>query len=225
VDVGHFAQARAPQSDPEDQRSLQHPRLGFFGVIDERMDLELLAGVAAARPNWSLVLLGPVVKVAEEHLPRAANIHYLGCKSYQELPSYVSGWDVALLPFARNEATEFISPTKTPEYLAAGLPVVSTSIRDVVKPYLAAGLVRIADSVSDFVSACEASLAESPGPRLARGDEFLSHLSWDITYAAMAKHVDRAVAQAELTRSGSRLKSAVLDTGSEFAASTNTAGE
>src|SRR3954469_17485531 len=152
VDVPHFMQARVPQGEPEDQKILPHPRLGFYGVIDERMDLELLAGVAAARPGWTIVLLGPVVKVEEGSLPRAANIHYLASKSYAALPSYAAGWDVALLPFARNESTEFISPTKTPEYLAAGLPVVSTSIRDVVRPYQALGLVRIADTVSDFVA-------------------------------------------------------------------------
>ena len=193
VDVPHFARARAPQRDPEDQQWLMHPRLGFFGVIDERMDLELLAGVAAARLDWNFVLLGPVVKIDEQRLPRAANIHYLGGKSYQELPNYVSGWDVALLPFARNEATEFISPTKTPEYLAAGLPVVSTSIRDVVRPYEALGLVRVADSVWDFVEACDAALAEAPGPRTARADKFLSNLSWDRTWSEMAAHVDQVV--------------------------------
>ena len=154
VDVSHFAKARAPQEEPEDQAWIARPKLGFFGVIDERMDLELLRGVAEARPGWNLVLLGPVVKVDEEDLPRASNIHYLGGKSYAELPKYIAGWSVALLPFARNESTRFISPTKTPEYLAAGVPVVSTSIRDVVRPYETLGLVRIADSVSAFVDAC-----------------------------------------------------------------------
>ncbi|HET9954038.1 MAG TPA: glycosyltransferase, partial [Polyangiaceae bacterium] len=135
VDVAHFAKARVPQTEPADQASIPGPRLGFFGVVDERMDLELLAGVAAAQPDWHLVILGPVVKIDPAELPRAANIHYLGGKDYSQLPSYIAGWDVALLPFARNESTEFISPTKTPEYLAAGKPVVSTTIRDVVRPY------------------------------------------------------------------------------------------
>jgi UDP-galactopyranose mutase len=193
VDVPHFAQARAPQEEPEDQRSLLHPRLGFYGVIDERMDLELLAGLSAARPEWSFVLLGPVVKIDPESLPRAANIHYLGSKSYAELPRYASGWDVALLPFARNESTEFISPTKTPEYLAAGLPVVSTSIRDVVRPYQELGLVNIADTCVDFVAACEAALSAAAGPRLARADEFLSQLSWDRTWQEMSVLVEQAV--------------------------------
>jgi len=193
VDVPHFARARAPQAEPEDQRILTRPRLGFYGVIDERMDLELIAGAAAARPNWNFVLVGPVVKIESSSLPRAANIHYLGGKTYSELPSYAAGWDVALLPFARNESTRFISPTKTPEYLAAGLPVVSTSIRDVREPYEKLGLVRIADSVSDFVRACDAALAGPSGPRLAAADAFLAQLSWDETWSQMSQLVERAV--------------------------------
>jgi len=193
VDVPHFAQAREPQRDPEDQAFLTRPRLGFYGVIDERMDLELIAGTAAARPTWNFILLGPVVKIESSSLPRAANIHYLGGKSYSELPSYASGWDVALLPFARNESTRFISPTKTPEYLAAGLPVVSTSIRDVREPYEKLGLVRIADSVSEFVAACDAALAAPIGPQLAAADAFLAQLSWDETWSQMSLHVERAV--------------------------------
>ena len=193
VDVPHFARARAPQPEPEDQRFLTRPRLGFYGVIDERMDLELIAGAAAARPSWNFVLVGPVVKIESSSLPRAANIHYLGGKTYHELPSYAAGWDVALLPFARNESTRFISPTKTPEYLAAGLPVVSTSIRDVREPYEKLGLVSIADSVSDFVQACDAALVEPSGPRLAAADAFLAQLSWDETWSQMSQLVERAV--------------------------------
>src|SRR5205814_4717049 len=102
-------------------------RLGYFGVIDERMDYDLLREIAATRAPWQIILLGPTAKIDPAILPRAANIHYLGPKPYAVLPEYVAGWDVALMPFARNEATRFISPTKTPEYLAAGKPVVSTS--------------------------------------------------------------------------------------------------
>ena len=193
VDVPHFAKARAPQTEPDDQRPLARPRLGFYGVIDERMDLELLAAVAAARPEWAFVMLGPVVKIDAASLPQAANIHYLGSKSYADLPRYASGWDVALLPFARNASTEFISPTKTPEYLAAGLPVVSTSIRDVVRPYQALELVYIADTAADFVAACEAALAEPARGRLARADEFLSQLSWDRTWQEMSLLVELAL--------------------------------
>jgi UDP-galactopyranose mutase len=190
VDVAHFAEARSPQPEPEDQKTISGPRLGFFGVIDERMDLELLAGVAAARPSWQLVLLGPVLKIEEADLPRLPNIHYLGAKTYAELPRYIASWDVALLPFARNEATRFISPTKTPEYLAAGKPVVSTSIADVVTPYQTLGLVRIADTVPDFVKACEEAMVEG---RSQSADAFLSELSWDKTWHEMEALVQQAV--------------------------------
>ena len=182
VDVAHFAQARTVSEDPADQALIPHPRLGFFGVIDERMDIELLDGVAAARPDWHLVMLGPVVKIDPAHLPRRSNIHYLGSKRYEELPAYLAGWDVALLPFARNEATRFISPTKTPEYMAAARPVVSTSIRDVVRPYGQLGLVRIADSVPAFVEACAAAMNEDPAARIRQADAFLRQTSWDGTW-------------------------------------------
>jgi UDP-galactopyranose mutase len=190
VDVDHFAAARRIRTDPADQASIPHPRLGFFGVIDERMDLDLLAGVANARPDWQLVILGPVVKIDPATLPALPNIHYLGSKTYQQLPGYIAGWDVALLPFARNEATRFISPTKTPEYMAAGKPVVSTSIRDVVRPYGQQGLVRIADTVDDFVAACEAAMEEDAAARLRSHDVFLRQTSWDGTWTRMRHLVD-----------------------------------
>jgi glycosyltransferase involved in cell wall biosynthesis len=193
VDVEHFAAARQMTVDPADQAPLARPRLGFFGVIDERMDIDLIAGVAAARPAWQIVLLGPVVKVDPTVLPRRPNIRYLGPKSYAELPGYIAGWDVALLPFARNDATRYISPTKTPEYLAAGKPVVSTSIRDVVRPYGQSGLVRIADDVDAFVRACEAALAEDASARMRDADAFLRQTSWDGTWARMRNLVEAAL--------------------------------
>ncbi|WP_420595423.1 glycosyltransferase family 1 protein [Deinococcus sp.] len=189
VEKGHFAQARADLPDPADQAELSRPRLGFYGVIDERFDTELLAELARRRPEWDFVLLGPVVKLEESELPRAENIHYLGMKSYAELPAYLAHWDAALLLFARNAATEFISPTKTPEYLAAGVPVVSTSIRDVVRPYGEQQLVRIADSAADFEVACAAALSErhqlAGEERQARADAYLSGLSWEQTWNEM----------------------------------------
>jgi UDP-galactopyranose mutase len=193
VDVDHFAQARRITTDPDDQAPIARPRLGFFGVIDERMDIELLAGVASSRPDWHLVMLGPVVKIDPATLPRPANIHYLGPKPYGELPAYIAGWDVALMPFARNEATRFISPTKTPEYMAAGKPVVSTSIRDVVRPYGQQGLVRIADTVDAFVEACEAAMAEDATARMREADAFLRQTSWDGTWARMRGLVEAAL--------------------------------
>ena len=182
VDVAHFGRARSIAADPRDQAGIPHPRLGFFGVIDERLDIALVDGVAAARPDWHLVMIGPVVKIDPASLPRRPNIHYLGSKSYGELPHYLAGWDVALLPFARNEATRFISPTKTPEYMAAGKPVVSTSIHDVVRPYGEQGLVRIADDVPAFIDACLAAMTEDVHERVTAADAFLRQTSWDGTW-------------------------------------------
>lgn len=193
IDVQHFAQARGITADPADQINIPHPRLGFFGVIDERMNLELLDGIAEARPDWQLVMIGPVVKIDPADLPQRSNIHYLGSKKYQELPAYLAGWDVALLPFALNESTRFISPTKTPEYLAAGKPVVSTSIRDVVRPYGESGLVQIADTVTGFVAAIETALQEDSATRLREVDNFLAHTSWDRTWRRMAELIEDVV--------------------------------
>jgi UDP-galactopyranose mutase len=189
VDRAHFAKARARQFEPADQEDLPRPRLGFYGVIDERFDTELLDQVAVLRPGWQFVMVGPVVKIDECDLPRRANIHYLGSKSYAELPAYLSGWDVALMPFAMNESTQFISPTKTPEYLAGGRPVVSTPIKDVVRHYGQLEGVKIAASAEEFVEACEAALELSRNPEsgwLAEADVTLSATSWDTTQARMA---------------------------------------
>jgi UDP-galactopyranose mutase len=192
VDVAHFRQARTIQHDVADQARIPHPRIGYFGVIDERMDYDLLRSVAAARPESQLVLIGPTAKVDPAALPKAPNIHYLGARKYAELPSYIAGWDVAMLPFARNDATRFISPTKTPEYLAAGKPVVSTSIRDVVRPYGERGLARIADAPDAFIAAIEAALTENGDERRRRADAFLADLSWDRTWAGMRQLVVEA---------------------------------
>jgi UDP-galactopyranose mutase len=193
VDAAHFRRARSPQHDPPEQAPIPRPRLGFFGVIDERMDLDLVRDLAARRPDWHFVFLGPVVKISSSALPAGPNLHYLGPKAYDDLPSYLAGWDVALLPFAMNEATRFISPTKTPEYLAAGCPVVSTPIRDVVRPYGQQGLARIAGTPQAFAAAIEESLEEDRGARLARVDAFLSQMSWDLTWARMSQLVDAFV--------------------------------
>jgi UDP-galactopyranose mutase len=189
VDRAHFAKARARQFDPADQEDLPRPRLGFYGVIDERFDTELLAKAAEMRPGWSFVMVGPVVKIAPEDLPKRHNIHYLGGKTYDQLPCYLSGWDVALMPFAMNESTQFISPTKTPEYLAGGRPVVSTPIKDVVRHYGELEGVKIASTPEEFVEACEQALELSRTPEggwLAEADLMLSASSWDTTQARMA---------------------------------------
>jgi UDP-galactopyranose mutase len=138
-------------------------------------------------------MIGPVVKISDEDLPRRVNIHYLGGKNYQELPAYMAGWDVALMPFALNESTRFISPTKTPEYLAAGKPVVSTPIQDVVRPYGEMNLVYIASTAEEFVAACEKALNENQTEKLTRVDEFLAQNSWDKTWSQMATLINDVV--------------------------------
>lgn len=196
IDRAHFGKARTIDFDPEDQRGIPHPRLGFFGVIDERFDTELLDALAKERPSWHFVMIGPVVKIDPGSLPKRPNIHYLGTKKYDELPTYIAHWDIALLLFARNDSTRFISPTKTPEYLAAGKPVISTSIRDVVRPYGQLGLARIADSPTDFIRSAEEILTESPKNKtywLAKVDNFLAEMSWDKTWQQMADLINRAV--------------------------------
>lgn len=194
VDVTHFARARSSCVEPEDQVAVPHPRLGYAGVIDERMDLELIAKVAEERRDWHLVLLGPVAKIDPASLPRASNIHYLGMKTYAELPDYLAGWKIGMLPFALNASTKFISPTKTPEYLAAGLRVVSTPIHDVISPYGDLGLVSIADGPREFVRAAKCIL-ESPCSTEMRMtiDAFLSKSSWDQTWSDMNQLIENRI--------------------------------
>jgi UDP-galactopyranose mutase len=214
VDIHHFGRARQPQVDPFDQASLPHPRIGFFGVLDERLDRDLLRQAAALRPGWQWILVGPVVKIAPETLPRAANIHYRGMRPYDELPDYLAHWDLTMIPFARNAATRFISPTKTLEYLAAGKPVISTSIADVVRPFGEQGLVRIADEAASFVAAAgellEASATDTR-ERLRRTDEALSRTSWDTTWGQMSAILGAALAETERSPGISRAAAPQLD--------------
>jgi UDP-galactopyranose mutase len=197
VDRAHFAQARKDTQEPADVADLPHPRLGFYGVIDERMDLDMLAALADARPQWSIVMVGPVVKISDADLPRRPNIHYVGGKTYAELPHYLGSWDVALMPFAINESTRFISPTKTPEYLAGGRPVVSTPIVDVVRHYGDLEGVKVASTADQFITACDEAMvlaADKGGAWLTEVDEALSELSWDQTQIRMSALIDKAVA-------------------------------
>jgi UDP-galactopyranose mutase len=195
VDTDHFQTARTTLADPSDQAGISHPRLGYCGVIDERLDLDLIRTIAAARPNYSFVFLGPIAKISHADLPKAANIHYLGQKNYADLPSYLSGWQAALMPFALNEATRFISPTKTPEYLAAGRPVVSTRIADVVRTYGDTRGVFLADERDDFARCCDDALvlAGSGEPWLEQVDALLAGSSWDATFEGMANIIEQAV--------------------------------
>ena len=190
IEVEHFKKAREITTSPADQLTSSRPKLGFYGVIDERFDIDLIKGIAEAHSDWDIILIGPVVKIDPATLPQNKNIHYLGSKTYQELPYYVATWNVALIPFLLNESTRFISPTKTPEYLAAGLPVISTAIKDVVDPYGISGLVHIDTTAEDFIAAAEQELALSDDSKeawLVKVDSYLSQNSWNKTYQAMLK--------------------------------------
>lgn len=196
IDKDHFHQARFDLKPPLDQADIEGFKLGFYGVIDERFDLDLIKRIAEKRPDWQIVLLGPVVKIDPDTLPQNPNIHYLGQKTYQELPQYLSGWDVALIPFAINESTLYISPTKTPEYLAAGKPVVSTPIRDVIMPYGAKNMVHIASDAQGFISAIENMFKnQSQQEWLEAVDHFLKDISWDISQEFMEKQMSIAVSE------------------------------
>lgn len=191
IDKHHFGKARKIKEDPDDQKHIPHPRFGFFGVIDERFDIDLIDAVAKEKPDWHFVLLGPIVKIDPASLPKYSNVHYLGGKKYDELPNYIAGWDVAMVAFAMNESTRFISPTKTPEYLAAGKPVISTPIRDVVRPYGDNKLVHIVNNAQEFIQAAEEELNKKRKTSwLKKVDDFLLYNSWDRTWGQMIRHIE-----------------------------------
>ncbi|MGI4806522.1 MAG: glycosyltransferase [Janthinobacterium lividum] len=190
VDVAHFGRARVLDNDPLDQAGIARPRIGYFGVIDERMDLALLDAIARQRPDWQFVMVGPVTKIDPASLPGHANIHWLGLRQYQDLPLYLSGWDAGLMPFAMNEATRFISPTKTPEFLAAGVPVVSTPVIDVIRDWGRDGLVGIASDADATVAALERAMLRAREPWLAQVDQRLARISWDVSWKAMQDLID-----------------------------------
>lgn len=188
VDKRHFMRAREVQHDPIDQAEIPHPRIGFFGVLDERLDIALLKATALLLPDWHFIMIGPTVKIDPQDLPVANNIHYLGGKTYDQLPSYLAGWDIAFIPFAQNESTRYISPTKTPEFLAGGRPVIATPIVDIVQPYGEAGLVAIA-ATPEEVAAAVTSISNNKDEkaRLTRVDDFLKDNSWENTFYQMYK--------------------------------------
>jgi len=194
VDLEHFHQARRGIVEPVDQARIGRPRLGFSGAIDERLDWELLAAIAESRPDWQIVMIGPVVEIDPAKLPRRQNIHYLGDRSYKDLPAYFSGWDVAVTPFARNEATRFLSLAETSDYLAAGVPTVSTSIGDVELLYGRRGLVKIADAAGEFIAAVERLMNRRVDydydAWLDRVDETLASSAWDETWARIMNLID-----------------------------------
>lgn len=200
VDVEHFRQGRLHAEDPRDQVRIPGPRIGFYGVIDERMDYVLLEQVARRKPEWHFVMVGPVAPGSQYALPRLPNIHWLGSKNYDELPAYLAGWDLTIVPYAHNEATRYLNPTKIPEYLAAGKPVIATPITDVLRLYGRNGLVSVAGTPEEFIRVAGAELEVSDHSEwLDQVDEWLSHQSWDKTFQRMMYHLTRRLKEKERT--------------------------
>ncbi|WP_170135347.1 glycosyltransferase [Nannocystis exedens] len=196
VDAAHFTRARAGGLDPADQREIPHPRLGFYGALDRDVDLDLLVAIADLRTDFHIVLIDHESGPDRPRLPARPNIHELGPKPYAELPAYLAGWDVALLPFSREAAAHGVKPSQTLECLAAGKPVVATPLRDLINPYAIQGLVSIADEPEDFVIAVECELHRADRRRwLQRVDTCLRGSSWDDTWGVMEAVLARLVAQ------------------------------
>ena len=191
VDREHYAERRSAP-EPLDQASIARPRAGYLGVIDERIDLDLLDTVARGLPDIQFVLLGPTAKVDPRSIPQRSNIWRIDAKPYDALPDYLHGWSCGLMPFARNRATRYISPTKTLEYLAAGLPVVSTPIRDVVDPFGRLGIVDIATTPRMFADAVRTAVSTTPSrARRDRTERILRARSWDGIWRSMIEVLDQ----------------------------------
>ena len=207
IDKAHFSSG-TKHSDPADQKDIPHNRVGFFGVIDERMDIKLLKELAERMTDTHFIVVGPVVKIDPAELPVADNIHYLGPKKYAELPDYLANWDVAFMPFAINDSTKFISPTKTPEFLAAGIPVVSSPITDVVHPYGDEGLVFIARSSEEFEKAIYNALEIKDNSEWkGKVEDMLMYNSWDLTWNKMREKIMGAINKRQHTEEeGLRIK-------------------
>jgi glycosyltransferase involved in cell wall biosynthesis len=192
VDARHFGTARLDDTEvPKDVAGLPHPVFGYFGVIDERLDYGLIAAVAAARPDGTVLMVGPLAKVDPRELPKAPNIHWLGQRAYADLPRYVKAFDVCLMPFELNDATQFINPTKTLEYMAAGKPIVSTAIADVVRNF--APIVRVATGSDDFVRAVLDAAAEPDDSIIAAGLKKASGSTWEAIVDRMREIVAAAI--------------------------------
>lgn len=191
VDARHFARALLDETpEADDQKCLRRPILGYFGVIDERMDLDVLTAMAQSHPEWTIVLLGPIVKIKPENLPRFKNLHYLGQRRYESLPAYIKGWDVALIPFAMNDATRFISPTKVLEYMAAELPIVSAPIHDLQQ---FRSTILFGATPTEFVTQCERALMASESTKKSWATEMRTIVrwtSWDETARRMLFFID-----------------------------------
>ena len=192
VEAAHFA-STTKALPPEELAHQQRPILGYYGVIDERLDLDLLAEIADLRPDWTIALIGPVTKIDETTIPVRSNIVRFGQQAYDDLPAFLACFDVALMPFARNEATRAISPTKTLEYLAGGKPVVSTPITDVIALY--GDAVEIAATGREFVAAAETVLtrtSDADRQWRARAARLVAAHDWDCIASEMLAVMSQA---------------------------------
>jgi glycosyltransferase involved in cell wall biosynthesis len=190
VDAAHYRQAAVERARPKGRGKRAPLQLGYVGVLDERIDFELIGAIADLRPEWTISLVGPLAKIELEDIPARANIQLHGMQPYEALPGFMTTFDIGMLPFADNEATRFISPTKTLEYLAAELPVVSTPVRDVVELY--GDCVAIASGAEAFVAAAEALAAEpakAVGQRRMLAERHLANHSWDAIVTAMSERI------------------------------------
>jgi len=185
VDREHFEKALNGIAIPEDVASLTKPIAGYYGVIDERIDMKLLEETAKMNPDVDFVMVGPLAKITDADLPKPGNIHYPGMRSYEELPHYLKAFSVAIMPFAMNDATKFISPTKTLEYISAGKPIISTPVKDVVRDY--SHCVSIVETAEEFSTALRKILSETEPnlPRRANYCRILERTSWDNTAEKM----------------------------------------
>jgi glycosyltransferase involved in cell wall biosynthesis len=203
VDCEHFGKARAEETQvPEDlvvissgaaqsARAGKRPVLGYFGVVDERMDYELIARLADANRDWSVVMIGPTTKVDESALPKRPNLHWLGQRSYMDLPAYCKGFDVCMMPFALNESTEFINPTKALEYMATGRMIVSTAVPDVVRNF--GTVVKVAKEPEEFISMCREAVERPEQHRIERGLKMTGENTWEKIVGRMEEHIEQAL--------------------------------
>ncbi|RXJ44372.1 glycosyltransferase [Gelidibacter gilvus] len=188
VDVPHFKKANGLITIPEDIKNISNPIVGYIGVIDERINLPLVEKTAELMPQVSFVMIGPLAKIRDEDLPRASNIYYLGMKQYKELPGYLKAFDIAMMPFALNESTEFISPTKTLEYMAADKPIISTAIKDVVRDYSEA--LDVISNAEEFSAAISRLLQAESTHDSERYQSILNKTSWDTTVRKMKQLIN-----------------------------------
>jgi UDP-galactopyranose mutase len=209
VDIDHFYGARYYHADPAEQAKIPHPRIGFAGVIDDRIDFTLLKAVALRKPEWHLVLLGPIVGLKKSDLPELSNLHFIEKKSYEELPGYISGWNITMLPFAHTDATRFINPLQATEFLAAGKPVIAAPVIDIIRTYGNRGLIQIAGTPEEFVRVANTHFTSRD--KTEWNDhvaEFLSLNSWDKTWQRMMDMIwprVRENMQQEITTSNDKI--------------------